>query len=791
VLTATFAPLAAGALARAPHPAAGRLADVVSRLAALDARGGDVRRADGPLVAVDSRERVLVDINVNGDAAAAARRLQAAGLDVTAATNRAPVPVVEGWLPLDRADAVSALGVVQTVDAVGRPERDVVSQGDAAHHGPQARAITPGVSGAGVSVGVVSDSINQVGGGVAASQASGDLPPDVVVVADGAPTDADEGRAMAEIIYDEARGIPRIEFATGNGGAVSKAARISLLASHGVSIIADDVPYLSEPFFQDGVVSQAVDAVRSQGVVYLASAGNRARQSWEGTFTPSGVYNDFDPGAGVDTEQTIVSLAPNARITINLQWAEPWGAAVTDLNAVLMDETTGPSGIQAVAGPADHTADTFDNIGHNPSLLLTWKNTTAAPVPVGLRIWRAGGSGTPFIKWMARRDPSNGFVVSEHPTNSPTINPDAAAATGALAVGAIRYSDAGLDTPEAFSSYGPLVRRFAPNGAALGVPESRAKPELAAADGVATSLPGFAPFFGTSASVASAAGVAALVKSARPWLTADALAGILTNPANTHPCSVVLACGNGFVFADRAVQGLDSTPPAVTGALAPPAPDGTRGWYRTTPVATWSAVDPESVATGCPPSTITVEGSFSAACTGSSVGGSAAASLQGKRDDQPPQTPTVKGLSKTYYLPRLPKSEVITCRAIDLVSGFASCRVMGVSTKLGTHTATARAADNAGNVVTRTVRYVIARRPDTKIRKAAGLKRALRVSFTGSGGAGRRTFECRVDRRPFARCASPKTFSRLRAGVHAVAVRARDASGTADPSPARASVVVR
>ena len=39
---------------------------------------------------------------------------------------------------------------------------------------------------------------------------------------------------------------------------------------------------------------------------------------------------DFDPGAGVDTVQTVGRSRPG-RCTIAVQWAEPWGGATTDL----------------------------------------------------------------------------------------------------------------------------------------------------------------------------------------------------------------------------------------------------------------------------------------------------------------------------------------------------------------------------------------------------------------------------------------------------------------------------
>ena len=53
----------------------------------------------------------------------------------------------------------------------------------------------------------------------------------------------------------------------------------------------------------------------------------------------------------------------------------------------------------------------------------------------------------------------------------------------------------------------------------------------------------------------------------------------------------------------------------------------------------------------------------------------------------------------------------------------------------------------------------------------------------GADEAGAR-FECRIDRRPFRPCNSPYTAKRLNPGSHVFKVRASDASGLADPSPA-------
>jgi hypothetical protein len=49
------------------------------------------------------------------------------------------------------------------------------------------------------------------------------------------------------------------------------------------------------------------------------------------------------------------------------------------------------------------------------------------------------------------------------------------------------------------------------------------------------------------------------------------------------------------------------------------------------------------------------------------------------------------------------------------------------------------------------------------------------------------SFQCKLDGRRFRACRSPYTTGRLSLGRHSFAVRARDASGKLDPSPARYS----
>ncbi len=366
----------------------------------------------------------------------------------------------------------------------------------------------------------------------------------------------DEGRAMAEIIYDEAPGITDIYFSTGTISAAGKAASINNLVAAGVKVIADDIFYLDEPMFQDGQVAQAVDAAKAAGVNYFASAGNRARQSWEGTYTGT-TDNDFDTSGAVDTVQTLGTFT-NRSPFISLQWAEPWGAATTNLaldfyvDGVLVPGQTDDNNITS------GIPNEFEGITINGTHTL------------GIGIRRVAGAGTPFMKYIVGGVPS-GTTFAEHATNSNAINPDAASAAGSLAVAASNWATP--TTPEPYSSRGPSITRLFTAAGVPTAPVVRPKPALDAADGVVydrarpcSRSPAPAP------STPSAAGIATLIRSAAPSLTESQVRTLMTDPTKAQACATATPaadCGSGFIMADLMVQSLDASPPTVSGALSP------------------------------------------------------------------------------------------------------------------------------------------------------------------------------------------------------------------------------
>jgi hypothetical protein len=535
----------------------------LQRVVATEQSNGNAQGAGSDAgVQVDAKERALVDVYVRGPVGAAADALRAAGMTVTVATSKAPVPMVEGWLPVDLADAVAKLDVVRAVVPVmgsGSNAGSVQTEGDAAHRGGHARMILPGggPTGAGVDVGVISTSYNRVGSGIAGSQNTGDLPFGISLLKDGPAGSNDEGRAMAEIMYDMAPNIPIMVFASGSGGPAEKADSINQLANR-TEVIADDTFYLGEPFFQDGVVAQAVDAAHDKGVAYIVAAGNRARQAWTGTYRPSTAapgYNNFS-SSGDDSFQSIHTVPPGDFIEINFQWAEPWGRATTDLDVSLDNVANGAS------LASDTTANNITGI---PSAYMFWRNTTTAPVQVEMRVRRFSGTNAPFMKYIARDMTGSAFTIDEYATNSSAVDPDAAMAKGAIAVAAVNWNDPGNNDPEAFSSRGNPFRLFDKDGNSIGLDVRRA-PKVAGADAVYTTVPGFQPFFGTSAAAPHIAAIATLMKSARPAITVDEIYKALLNPDNSIDCWAAGKpdedCGYGFLLADRAVY--DATSPRAT-----------------------------------------------------------------------------------------------------------------------------------------------------------------------------------------------------------------------------------
>ena len=478
-------------------------------------------------------EYVIIDGAVAIEAVASDRNGQALLAQLQALGLRQGVAfksMIFGYLPIDKLDQLKNISTLTYAHPFYKPDLNVgkvTSQGDKALRADIARQ-TYGVTGAGSKVGVISDSYNFLGG-AAAGVASGDLPAEGVQVLDdylvsGA---SDEGRAMAEIVHDVAPGAA-IAFNTANRGQAGFAQGIKNLAAAGCNVIVDDIIYLAEPFFQDGIIGQAVNEVvaNDSRVTYFSSAGNRARASYEKEYVPGPLVSapgnatnvlGYAHNFGGKYSQRI-TVPARGTLRLVLQWDQPFRSvsggtgATTDMDILVFRGNT-----QVLSGVANNIAS-----GDPVEVTGTYTNTASTAVDLEVYIVKYEGPDPGRIKWV---NFGSSTSIVEFNTNSGASYGHNMAA-GCISVAAAPYYNTpafnvNLTTPrvESFSSAGGTPTLFDAAGNRLAQPEYRQKPEITSVDGGNNTFfgsdyegDGFPNFFGTSAAAPHAAAVAALMQ---------------------------------------------------------------------------------------------------------------------------------------------------------------------------------------------------------------------------------------------------------------------------------------
>jgi hypothetical protein len=438
-----------------------------------------------------------------------------------------------------------------------------VSEGDKAHAADRARKFF-GVDGTGIKVGVLSDSDDFKEDSIA----SGDLPANTVTLEgqDGRPGSG-EGTAMMEIVHDLAPGA-QLFFATAFNSPESFADNIRALRAAGCDVIIDDVIYFFESPYEDDIIAQAVADVTASGAMYFSSAGNGGNfddgtsGTWEGDFKPSGTlatlpsgYTVHSFGSGVIANRIEASGGP-----LILHWADPGSlanpASSNDYDIFVLDNDL-RNVLFASTDIQDGDDLPFEFVGF------------IVPANTRVVIAASPGAETRALRTVI----FNGqFGLS---TSGSTYGHNSAAdAFGVAAVDAFEADggefQAGALTPvELFSSDGARKIFFDRNNNPIdpahpgqtfasrgGV--TRAKPDISAADGVSTTLPGFTglnPFFGTSAAAPHAGAIAALVRQAVPTKTpAQIRAAILAGALDIEAVGSDRNSGRGIIQAFNTLQ---------------------------------------------------------------------------------------------------------------------------------------------------------------------------------------------------------------------------------------------
>jgi hypothetical protein len=643
----------ATAWAAASRPGEGDLSPRLAELAKPSVRSAPPAKQaeelslapEGPGSLLREGNRVLVEVRFDRGAAAAIDDLRATGAKivnvsrryqtVTVAAKPTALPALSG-VPR----VAGATEVLTPFTASTCPSGVEVSEGDAQLRANEVREPPFSVNGSGVTVGILSDSFDTAtksanGAQLIATKAAkdvetGDLPGEAGegntcvgqagpanVLEDYEPSNADEpepadeGRGMAQIVHDLAPGAG-LAFSTAFTGETAFAENIEKLAAPGpegaeASVIADDVSYPSEPFFQEGPVGVAVSKVTGEGVTYFSAAGNNnlfdadgneigsweAQQYRDSGSCPPAVASlagfngthclDFNPGTEVDKTYGI-KVEAGATLTVDLQWDEPWLGVNSDFDAFLLNSTGGLIGFAA--------GDNVE-ISQKPVEVLQWPNKSGSQQTVQLVVNRFAGA-TPRLKF-ALLENGSGVTAVEYPrsTGTDVVGPTIFGHNGAadaVSLGAVPFDNSAA--AEEYSSRGPVTHYFGPvNGTTVAEPlpsaEVLSKPDIAATDcGKTTFFASFSlkegvwRFCGTSAAAPHAAAVAALMSEAKP--TAEPVDIKEALLASAVPVGEGIdefgdcAVGTGLVNAVGAVEDLLSVIPVppVEPSCPVPSPQG-------------------------------------------------------------------------------------------------------------------------------------------------------------------------------------------------------------------------
>ena len=527
-------------------------------------------------------DRVMVDIRAEVAPAVLARIRKLGGTVINSVPKyqaiRAKLPLrsVEMLAGLDAirtirpADEARTRGQAATLLPASRTrtadapitKKDNTSQGDVAHRANSARR-TYNVDGTGIGIGVISDGVRSL----ADRQASDDLPARVTVLP-GQGGSGGEGTALLEIVHDLAPGA-ELYFATGFGGEARMAENIEALCEAGANVIVDDIGYLTESVFQDGVVSKGVNAAVADGCFFFSAGGNDGNLTygttgvWEGDYTAGsplvvdgetlGVRHDF--GGGVEANE-VSSPGFGGVSAIVLQWADPLGASANDYDLFLVDEDG-----DVVASSTDTQDGTQDPI----ESIRSFSDYSG----LGVVVVKASGSDRylrvhAFDGRLEIRTAGNLYGHS--------------AAENAVVVAMVEVRDAagpgdvfnGTESVRANNSDGPRRIFFEPDGAAITAGnfsstggELLQKPDLTAATCVTTATPGFSTFCGVSSAAPHAAAIAALMLEAAGGpdqvTLAQLRAGMTTGTAvlDIEAPGVDRDSGAGIVMAPGAVDAVD------------------------------------------------------------------------------------------------------------------------------------------------------------------------------------------------------------------------------------------
>lgn len=446
------------------------------------------------------------------------------------------------WVGVKDLEALASLETVRAIRTVMPPlvtTGSKTTEGDAIHRTSYVRALYS-QGGAGVKVGIISDGVDHW----TTARNSGDLPADLTVLSNA--VGGDEGTAMLEIVHDMVPNA-KLYFHDCGTNTIAFNNAIDALVAAGCDIICDDISWIIEPFFEDGIVASHLKSLlASNDFIYVSSAGNSAYEHYQGDYYPLDMttFHDFSQGIS-PTPFLYLSMPAGSRVRIVLQWNDKFGASGNDYDLYLYNIGTGT----IVAGSViiqDGNDDPLEFISY----------TAPGTYDFAIIVDKYSGVGRTLEVYIYPENGAGVYTNNINPADSIFGHP---AVPDVIAVGAIDASDPGNDDIEPFSSQGPVTITYP-------TPETRAKPNLCGIDGVTVTGAGgfYVPFYGTSAAAPHIAAIAAQLWGAFPTNTSDEIRTHLYDSAvDLGSAGYDNVFGYGRADARRAYEMIVPQPPQV------------------------------------------------------------------------------------------------------------------------------------------------------------------------------------------------------------------------------------
>ena len=384
-----------------------------------------------------------------------------------------------------------------------------------------------GKNAAGIKIGVIDLGF----GSLSTAQASGDLPPTGpnLILTDYTGTGTggtNHGTNVAEIVHEMAPGasLYLAKIAT----EVQLGQALDAMAAAGVKVINHSVAWYAAGFYDGtGPICDIANSADTKGAQWINAMGNSRLKHYLATFTDGNadLRHEFAAGQNYNT----INLTSGSAVSLILNW-NAYPTTTIDYDLYLYNGNPDSGGV-VVASSLNRQSGKGGAYYPYPYEAIDYTPTTTGTFYIVVKKVNSSQANRALTLF------STGPDLVTRTTASSILQP--ADCAKVIGVGAVNLSD----SAESFSSEGPTT-------------DGRAKPEIAAPNGVKTSLS--SAFWGTSAASPHATGAAALLLANNPTMTpAQLRAALPAAVKDVNTTGFDYRTGSGRISLDADGDGLN------------------------------------------------------------------------------------------------------------------------------------------------------------------------------------------------------------------------------------------